>query len=426
MQFRFDRSTLPASFLETPEGYLRVPGTFSRSGCQTYTNPDGSVRVEYRPPEEVSRPDSLLSMGGLPVTLEHPPQLLTPDTTRQYARGHSGTQVDFTDGFVHGTVTLTDREAIEAVKRRDAVELSVGYRCEYDPTPGVAPDGTPYHGVQRNISGNHLAVTRKARAGSEVCLHFDSADGDDQPIVAVSANLIPSFEVHPMATARTDMKTPKATPPAPAAAEDDPDMAMEGSEGDEDEEKEDGYGMAKDKRARGDSATPGRSSVPWAVHKATLDHLAAAELRFDSLAEQLSELEALVAERTDSAPEPDPDLIQQLVNQRVDVLEKAADITGTRERHDGLSDREVMVLALEAAEVRIDGIESRSDEYIAARFDAAWEASDRVPYQANAAQMLARQLQGITTGPRNDSGNAIAAAAAEHQQALANAWQSPT
>ena len=425
MQFRFDRSSLPASFLETPEGYVRVRGTFSRSGCQTYTNPDGSKRVEYRPPEEVSHPDSLLSMGGLPVTLEHPPQLLTPDTVRQHTRGHSGTQVEFTDGFVHGTVTLTDREAIEAVKRRDAVELSVGYRCDYDPTPGTAPDGTRYDGVQRNISGNHLAVTRKARAGSEVRLHFDSADADDPPIVAVSADLLPSFpEATPMPapaqpTDRADMK-----PAGKAAPKAEEEMDPEEMEGDDDQEKEDGYGMAKGKKARGDSATPGRT-VPWAVYKATVDDLAASELRFDSLSAQLAELEQLVAERNDSAPEPDPELIQQLVAERVDVLEKAGELTGKRERHDGLSNREVMELALEAAEVRIDGIADRTDEYVAARFDAAYEAAAAIPYAPGAASLLARQLQGLTT-PRSDSdGDGIAAAAAEHRQAVANAWQAP-
>jgi hypothetical protein len=428
VQFRFDRSSLPASFLETPEGYVRVRGTFSRSGCQTYTNPDGSKRVEYRPPEEVSRPDSLLSMGGLPVTLEHPPQLLTPDTVRQHTRGHSGTQVEFTDGFVHGTVTLTDREAIEAVKRRDAVELSVGYRCDYDPTPGTAPDGTRYDGVQRNISGNHLAVTRQARAGSEVRLHFDSADADDPPIVAVSADLIPSFEDSSMATSsqpatdRTDMKTPAGKTDAKAKAKAEEEMDPEAMEGDDDQEKEDGYGMAKGKKTRGDSATPGRS-VPWEIYKATVDDLAASELRFDSLSEQLAELERLVAERTDSAPEPDPELIQQLVAERVDVLEKAGELIGKRERHDGLSNREVMVLALEAAEVRIDGIEDRSDEYIAARFDAAFESAEKIPYSLGAANLLARQLQCITTPRSDSSGDGIAAAAAEHQQAVANAWQ---
>jgi hypothetical protein len=182
-------------------------------------------------------------------------------------------------------------------------------------------------------------------------------------------------------------------------------------------------GKAPKRRPRGDSAAAYRP-VPWEVYKATVDELAASELRFDSLSEQLSELEQLVAERADSAPEPDPELIQQLVAQRVDVLEKAGEIIGKRERHDGLSNREVMELALEAAEVRIDGIETRSDEYVAARFDAAYEAADKVPYKPDAAAILARQLQGITPGPRTDSGaDGIAAAAAEHQQAVSTAWQ---
>ena len=226
-------------------------------------------------------------------------------------------------------------------------------------------------------------------------------------------------------TDRADMKPAgKAAAKAKTEEEMDPE-AMEGDDGmagDDDQEKEDGYGMTKGKKARGDSATPGRS-VPWEVYKATVDDLAAAELRFDSLSEQLAELEQLVDERTDSAPEPDPERIQQLVAERVDVLEKAGELTGKRERHDGLTNRQVMELALEAAEVRIDGIGGRSDEYVAARFDAAYETAAAIPYAPDAANLLARQLQGLTT-PRSDSnGDGIAAAAAEHRQAVANAWQ---
>jgi uncharacterized protein len=427
VQFRFDRSSLTGNWVETPEGFLRIRATFSRSGCQTYTNPDGTKRVEYRPDSEVSRPDSLLSMGGLPVTLEHPPQLLTPDTVRQYQRGHSGTQVEFTDGFVHGTVTLTDREAIEAVKRGDAVELSNGYRCEYEPTPGVAPCGTRYDGVQRDISGNHHAVTRKARAGSEVRLHFDSADAADQPWVGVS-DLIPSFEDPSMATsrqpasARTD-GTKTTTDKAGSKPAAEVEVEIEEEEMEEDEEMDGaGYGKKPHAKGRKDSDSTAGKTVPWEVYKATVDDLAAAELRFDSLAEQLTELEQLVAQRLDSEPEPDPELISQLVAERVDVLEKASVITDTRDRHDGLSNREVMVLALEAAEVRIDSIEDRSDEYIAARFDAAYEAAEKVPYQPNAASLLASQLQGITTR-KDGAGDGIAEASAAHQHATANAWQ---
>jgi hypothetical protein len=315
---------------------------------------------------------------------------------------------------------VTDREAIEKVKRGDTPELSNGYRCEYDPTPGVAPDGTRYDGVQRNISGNHHAITRKARAGPEVRLHFDSADGDDQPIVAVSAELIPSFEDTSMATSlqpadRTDMK-----PPTKKASSKPKDMEEQKDMEEEEGEQMDGYDKAK---GRKDAAPAAGKTVPWDVYKATVDDLAASELRFDSLSEQLAELEQLVAERTDSAPEPDPELINQLVAERVDVLEKAADLTGNRERHDGLYNREVMVLALKAAEVRIDGIEDRSDEYVTARFDAAYEAADKVPYQPDAAALLARQLGGITT--RKDSGaDGIAEASAAYQQSVANAYQS--
>lgn len=422
MQFRFDRSSITGNWVETPEGFLRIRATFARTGCQTYSNPDGSQRVEYRPESEVARQDSFLSLGGLPVTLEHPPQLLTPDTARQYQRGASGTHVEYSDGFVHGTVVLTDREAIEAVKRGDATELSVGYRCEYDATPGVAPDGTRYDGVQRAISGNHHAITRKARAGSQVRLHFDSADGDDQPIVAVSADLIPSFEDPSMATSRQPADRTDAKPPAEKASTKPQDKDEEEME-EEEEEQMDSYDDTSSK-GRKDAAPTDGKVVPWDVYKATVDDLAASELRFDALSEQLAELEQLVAERNDSAPEPDPELINKLMAERVDVLEKAADLTGNRERHDGLSNREVMVLALEAAEVRIDGIENRSDEYIAARFDAAHEAAEKVPYTPNAAAILARQLGAITTDPRTDSeADGLAAAAAEHQQSLANAWQ---
>ena len=217
---------------------------------------------------------------------------------------------------------------------------------------------------------------------------------------------------------RADQKTAssgkRVSKPTEEMEMNDPDEG----DGNEEMEMEDGYD-----KTRGDSAALGRS-VPWEVYKATLDDLAAAELRFDSLEEQLAELEELVAQRVDSAPDPDSELVQQLVAERVDCLEKAWAITGTRERHDGLSNREVMELALEAAEVRIDGLAERSDEYVAARFDAAFEAAEAEPYQADAAQMLARQLGSMSTARRSDSGaDGIAAAAAEHQQALAQAWQ---
>jgi len=265
VQFRFDRSSISGNWVETPEGFLRIRATFARTGCQTYSNPDGSQRVEYRPESEVARQDSFLSLGGLPVTLEHPPQLLTPDTASQYQRGASGTHVVYDNGFVHGTVVLTDREAIEAVKRGDATELSVGYRCEYDATPGVAPDGTRYDGVQRAISGNHHAITRKARAGSEVRLHFDSAD---QPWVGVAADLISTPEETSMPPSVTDSTADRTDMKPPAGKKGSkPTEEMEDPEEEDMETEEEMDACSSKPKGRGDS----EQTVPFSAYRKALD-----------------------------------------------------------------------------------------------------------------------------------------------------------
>jgi hypothetical protein len=48
-------------------------------------------------------------------------------------------------------------------------ELSIGYRCLYDLTPGVY-NGQQYDAVQREIRGNHLALVEEGRAGPEVAV----------------------------------------------------------------------------------------------------------------------------------------------------------------------------------------------------------------------------------------------------------------
>jgi len=422
LEFRFDRSAI-GNWQETPEGFLRIRATFARTGCQTYRNFDGSQRVEYRPESEVAREDSFLSLGGLPVTLEHPPQLLTPDTARQYQRGASGTHVTYDNGFVHGTVVLTDREAIEAVKRGDATELSVGYRCEYDATPGVAPDGTRFDGTQRSISGNHHAITSKARAGSEVRLHFDSADQPSWVGISTESFQTPTEEPDMAArTARTDMKpeAPKGGMPKdedeekPMASDED----MEDMEEDDDDEEGMSFPPVKPKaKAKTDSAD--NRTVPWAVYKASLDDLAAAEQRFDALEEQITEIEKQLDARTDSSI--DQQRLDALVAERVEVLDKAAAITGARSRHDGLTNRQVQELALKSGGVKVDQIETRSDDYVAARFDAAHEAA--APLVSGTAEALALQLQGLTT-PRSDAArDNIAAAEQEMADTTSNAWK---
>ena len=164
---------------KTDEGYLKVWCKAARVGTQLYTRGDGTQVREYRPEEEVSNPDSLSSFGMKAVTLNHPKVLLDSKTTKLHQVGHAGSHVRFSDGFVEVALVITDEEAINSIERGDTQEVSAGYRVDYDPTPGVTPEGESYDGIQRNIRVNHIAVVSKGRAGRNARLLLDSCDRND-------------------------------------------------------------------------------------------------------------------------------------------------------------------------------------------------------------------------------------------------------
>jgi hypothetical protein len=163
----------------TPEGYLRVWCRAARTGTQLYRRADGSQVREYRPPEEVGNPDTLATFGMKPVTWTHPPVLLDATNTSEFSKGTSGSQVKFSDGFVEVALVVTDADSVERIKRKEATEVSAGYKVDFDPTPGFTPEGESYDGVQRNIRVNHIAIVPRGRAGPEVRLLLDRMDAAD-------------------------------------------------------------------------------------------------------------------------------------------------------------------------------------------------------------------------------------------------------
>ena len=179
---RYDFLSLPivGCKIDPESGYLQVRARTARTGLQKYRRADGRVETEYRPEEEVGKPETLASFGMKPVTWRHPPQLLDADNTKMYQIGHAGSHVHFSDGFVEVALLVTDQKSIDNIQRKDspdhAVEVSAGYRVDYDPTPGQTPSGESYDGVQRNIRVNHIAIVPKGRAGPEVRLLLDRMD----------------------------------------------------------------------------------------------------------------------------------------------------------------------------------------------------------------------------------------------------------
>ncbi|ACL61743.1 DUF2213 domain-containing protein [Methylobacterium nodulans] len=141
------------------------------------------VRV-YRDADEVFRADSLRTFGHKPVTLDHPAQPVTPATWRDVARGHVGEEVLRDGEFVRIPMLLADQSAIDAVKAGKR-ELSVGYQCDLDWTPGTTPDGRAYDARQTNIVVDHVAIVDRGRAGPD-CRIGDQRPADAKTMRALS------------------------------------------------------------------------------------------------------------------------------------------------------------------------------------------------------------------------------------------------
>lgn len=176
---RWDRGEVRSAYT-TSEGFLFVEGTATRCGVFEYRQPDGTVIRELRDDADVLSPESLATLGRKPTTLLHPEVngkrvLVTPQNWSTFATGAVGEKISAAGGYVDVTLTVNRADALAAI--RDGMhELSCGYECDLDRTPGVHPIYGAYDQRQKNIEYNHVAVVPKGRAGDEARLHFDAAE----------------------------------------------------------------------------------------------------------------------------------------------------------------------------------------------------------------------------------------------------------
>jgi hypothetical protein len=164
-----------------PNGWLKADAAIARAGIQSYRRGDGSVRREFRPPEEVFDSAAMASFAMVPVTDNHPADgLLTAENTREYQRGHLGETVRRDGDKVRATVLVTDADLVKRVLAGKQ-QLSAGYVCDLEDAPGEY-QGERYDCVQRSVKGNHVAVVDVARGGPELRLKLDAADGEALPL----------------------------------------------------------------------------------------------------------------------------------------------------------------------------------------------------------------------------------------------------
>lgn len=171
---RFDYGQI-TSVERTPQGFLKLPGFATRIGVFPYKDANGQVRRELRHPDDVFDPESLATLRFAPVTLEHPPVMLTPENVNEYRVGTVTDRVEVNRDLVDVDLIVQDAAAIDAVENKGVRELSSGYLADLIPEQGIY-NGAEYDYRQKNIKHNHLAIVKRGRGGPEVRLRLDSAD----------------------------------------------------------------------------------------------------------------------------------------------------------------------------------------------------------------------------------------------------------
>lgn len=156
----------------TPEGFLIDHPIVTSVGVFEYTNPDGSVRKELRLPEHVFNEKSLATYEGKPVIITHEAGRVSKDNVGDEIVGTILSKGEPDGDNVRAKIIIHD---IDAVKRSNLRELSLGYDLVLDETPGEW-NGQPYDAIQTEIVINHLAIVREARAGEQARLNIDSTE----------------------------------------------------------------------------------------------------------------------------------------------------------------------------------------------------------------------------------------------------------
>ncbi len=349
-----------------------MPAWVTRTGVLTYRRADGTLVRELRHPDQVFASDSLATLRDASVTIGHPGNGQTWVSPENASELEVGVVHDAApEGeFVRSRLSVRRADAIKRIDSKELVEVSCGYDCAIDPTPGVY-EGQPYDQQQTAIRYNHLALLAagKGRCGRDVRLRVDSGDAIIEEAIAApvsTANVLNAHET----TATVSAAVPTGTSSAISFTTTAQPIAPQTTR--ELEARADSQGeMMTLRKVRVDGV---EYEVPETAasmldkligerdgHKKRAD---AAEGERDVMREQLAQAQ-------------NPTNVQQLVRARVELERSAGSVLGAETRVDSLTDRQVRekVLSVVSPSFKVEG---RSDDAITAAFDYALSTQGKV------------------------------------------------
>ena len=170
-------------YTEDENGYITIPDNpISKTGVFKYLGSSISPNLEpnkvynvYRPEEELNNPKTIESFKLTPWIPSH--VMLGDGYTaaeKVGVEGVTGEKVEYRDGVLYSKLKLFGDNLKKMIKA-GLKQLSCGFRCTWDITSGITPQGEEYDIIQREIRGNHLASVGAARMGADIRVAMDQA-----------------------------------------------------------------------------------------------------------------------------------------------------------------------------------------------------------------------------------------------------------
>ncbi len=323
-------------------GLLNVVANVTRTGVFVYSRFNvntGELETirQLRHPEDVE--ESMQTLQGIPVTNNHPEEMLTVETVKPLVVGMTSDrpkmielpiEYDSKDSvkekYVQQAFTIFDSDTIDDI-RKGKHEVSLGYTLELKDESGVW-NGEKYDCIQKNIRYNHLSLVNQARGGVDCRIQMD---GKEINLDGVTLDEVLSNNQ----SIGDDMKV----------------INIDGTE----------YDEAKVKAL---ISTVSTKSEELAKLQATMDEMSA---KLDAVEEDAKKKATQKQEATDAAD------FTAAVKARVALEKKASKVLGDDVALDGLSDRELKVKVI--SETTETSMDEKSDAYVDARYDMAVESA---------------------------------------------------
>ncbi len=167
-------------------GYLPLKAFVSRTGVYQYmyyelpyelgfnhlsgVNKDGVINV-FRSDKVVFSKESTSTLPHAPLTIDHPPEWITPLNYSKYAVGEASTDIFREDDKLGITLYIKTADGIAALEERK--QISLGYKSAISRKEGKTEDGIEYQAIMEDILINHVALVEEGRAGAGCGVQLD-------------------------------------------------------------------------------------------------------------------------------------------------------------------------------------------------------------------------------------------------------------